>query len=80
MKNGILNLHFQIEISQIFLKCFIWLNSLYSGGPVIKRNWDNGAEVVVGLYMCILFTQAARDFLLEIFLGCCRIKHMCGCL
>ena len=21
------------------------MNSLYSGGPVIKRNWENGAEV-----------------------------------
>ena len=29
----------------------ICFNVLYSGGPVIKRNWDNGSEVftLVGL-------------------------------
>ena len=29
----------------VFENNFICFDVLYSGGPVIKRNWDNGSEV-----------------------------------
>ena len=64
------DLHFLSSCwSQKHSKCFILLNSLYSGGPVIKRNWDNGAEVftLVGVVSgnpvgCSILSAAYPDF------------------
>ena len=47
----------------------ICFNVLYSGGPVIKRNWDNGSEVftLVGVVSgnpvgCSILSAAYPDF------------------